>query len=1061
MNILDTDPEPAFDSLTRLAALTFDVPIAIISLIDAERQWFKACIGLDVRETSRDVSFCDHAIRGSEVMVIPDAALDARFAANELVTGHPGIRFYAGAPLTLSNGTRIGALCVIDSKPRADFDAQARGQLAAMAETVSATLSLRHDNARLNALERSRVEQDRLLAQAEEMAGVGYWSWWPATDSVTWSPVVYSIHGFDPSLPPPNLEGVLALYDPRDATELSGLIARALEHGEPYSLNARITRPDGEQRQVTARGEVNRNPDGSVERLFGSFMDVTEVALADQRLRENEARLTFLTEHFADVIIRVEPGRGITWVSPSCARLGYRPEDLVGLRAAELVHPDDLPRAEALRAARLAGLDDPPGTQPTFRFRKADGSWIWVEGSPTIVRDAAGAPIEIVNVLRDISDRKAVEARLLASETRYRLLAENATDVIACYSPDGRFSFLSPAIASIMGYEPDELLGQSVTTFMHPDDVGPVIRRFAEFVSAGPGAAPLRFEYRARRKDGREVWLEGQPRPIFDEQTGDLVEFQDCVRDITDRKCAEFALAESELRYRVVSENSSDLLTRTTISGDMIYASASLETITGFTFDELSNGQPRFIDRLHPDDAEPCLAEVRRVIAGDEGSAARLSFRFQRKDGEWIWLESTPTLVKSLDRPAEIVDLLRDVSARAKIEADLKAARDSAESAAQSKADFLANMSHEIRTPLTAILGFSGLLSEDAELSDRSAGFVRRVSDASRALLTIVNDILDFSKIEAGQMEFDERPVAARDMLDGALQLLSWQAESKGLTLDFVPGPDLPAFVRLDQNRVTQVLLNLISNAVKFTDSGGVVLEARHDPVRETLRLTVRDTGPGLTPQQQQQLFKRFSQVDSSSERRHGGTGLGLAICRGLVEAMGGTIGVESKVGQGSAFTFEIPAPEEKGSMEHPPVAAEDAILAGARILVVDDNAMNRELARTMLKLSGAEVTEAEDGAGAIRAARAAPLDLILMDIRMPDMNGFQALQAIRSGSGPNVNIPILAFSADVHVGAHGAPTPFDGLVRKPISPSNLIGNVVEALSGDDRLGQEVLHHAG
>ncbi|WP_309643854.1 PAS domain S-box protein [Phenylobacterium sp.] len=1043
LKVLDTPPEAIFDSLTQLAAMTFEVPVALVSLVDTDRQWFKSCIGLDVSETGRDVAFCDHAIRQDETLVVLDASRDPRFCDNPLVTGAPAIRFYAGAPLILPDGHRLGTLCVIDFTPRSNFSNEARAQLQAMAASVTQALVMRRDISAFQQLERDGRDQRQLLSQAEEMAGVGHWSWDAASDVTTWSRALYEIHGCDPADPPPGLAGVLSLYSPDDAAKLSALVERAVTTGEPYALQARILRPDGSERLVAARGAVARNEDGSVTSLFGTFVDVTDLKLADQRLRQNEARLQFLTEHAADLIFRVEPGRGILWVTPNCRRFGYEPEELVGLRPGELVHPDDLPRMQEVTAARMAGLPDPENADYRYRIRSKDGAWTWMETNPTIVRDEDGRIVEVVSVMRDITGRMDMEARLAASEARYRLMATRATDIIACYGADTKFTFLSPAIERVLGYAPEDLLGRAATEFMHPDDVREVRRTFTAYLAAGDGAPPLQYGYRAFRKDGAMVWLEAHARAIYDAETGRLIEFQDTVRDVTERKATELALEGSERRHSVIAEYATDIISRSSLSGRLLYASPSITSVTGYTADELREHKPAFLHCIHPDDLEPSLDHVRKIISG-EILHERLSYRFRRRDGVWIWLECNPTLVRDAEgKPAEILDVIRDVSAQRQIEIELLAARDAAEAAAKVKSDFMANMSHEIRTPLTAILGFTRLLTAREDLAPEAGTQLGRIASASDALLSIVNDVLDFSKLEAGQTEIKPRPVSPRGVLQDALLMFSPLADAKGLSLSF-SADGLPEAVQMDPDRIRQVLLNLIGNAVKFTSVGGVRLVSTYDAASEKLVVAVEDTGAGLSAEQRERLFKRFSQVDASSTRQHGGTGLGLAICKGLVEAMGGEIGVDSEPGRGSAFRFTITAPAVAITMPGAEETQATTALEGLRVLVVDDNSINRELANALLTSFGVEVFEASDGPSAIEAASIHPVDLILLDVRMPGMSGPETLARIRATDGPNQDISILAFTADDDLTRLGPDHGFDGLVRKPIVAREL----VEALKG-------------
>jgi CheY-like chemotaxis protein len=288
--------------------------------------------------------------------------------------------------------------------------------------------------------------------------------------------------------------------------------------------------------------------------------------------------------------------------------------------------------------------------------------------------------------------------------------------------------------------------------------------------------------------------------------------------------------------------------------------------------------------------------------------------------------------------------------------------------------------------------------------------------------------------------------VQTEDLLHEALMMFGPQADAKGLELTFRVDGALPPWVVLDPDRVRQVLLNLVGNAVKFTELGGVRLVVRYDRERQSLGVNVEDTGSGLSAAQQARLFQRFSQVDGSSTRRHGGTGLGLAICKGLVEAMGGDIGVRSVIGQGSVFHFEIQAPEaevpaeDQGGADVAPMS-----LDHIRVLVVDDNPVNRELARSVLEQLGAEVTEAADGLSGLEAAQALPVDVILLDIRMPGLDGPEVLARLRAEPGPNQWTPALAFTADVDLDRLGGNHRFDGLVRKPLSPSDLSSAVYRA----------------
>ncbi|ATQ44267.1 ATP-binding protein [Caulobacter mirabilis] len=446
--------------------------------------------------------------------------------------------------------------------------------------------------------------------------------------------------------------------------------------------------------------------------------------------------------------------------------------------------------------------------------------------------------------------------------------------------------------------------------------------------------------------------------------------------------------------------------------------------------------------RIHPDDRAAAEANLAQALAG-QASASVL--RVVWPSGEVRSLEGRVACQMASDgRVAAVYGAVVDLTAHVRAERELAEARDAAQAAAAVKAEFLANMSHELRTPLTSVLGFSALLSERCSLDEEAQSYVDRIASASRALLATVNDILDFSKLEAGQVEIKPRPVDVGGLARETLELFSSQAQEKGLALELAVDAAMPGRLVVDPDRLRQMLLNLIGNAVKFTQEGAVSMALRHDPFGGMLEVVVRDTGPGLDEAQRARLFQRFSQVDAGSTRQNGGTGLGLAICKGLAEAMGGGIEVRSRPGVGSAFRFRIAAPaavEEAEAAQRLPV---DGPAKGVRLLIVDDHRVNRELAAAMLAPWAPLLVEVGDGESAVAAAEGQPFDLILMDIRMPGrLDGPAAAEHIRSRNGPNRDTPILAFSADADAEALLATgAPFDGVIGKPILAAELVAAV-------------------
>jgi PAS domain S-box-containing protein len=348
---------------------------------------------------------------------------------------------------------------------------------------------------------------------------------------------------------------------------------------------------------------------------------------------------------------------------------------------------------------------------------------------------------------------------------------------------------------------------------------------------------------------------------------------------------------------------------------------------------------------------------------------------------------------------------------------EAEAARATAEAANLAKSEFLAAMSHEIRTPLHGILGYADLLLEESAMPATARLSVERIRSAGAALLTIVDDILDFSKVESGQIELVEEPFAAESLADEAVAIVRATAERKQLQLTVDVQPAIPARVVGDRDRLRQVLLNLLNNAIKFTHVGGVGLTisaVEADRGRARLRFEVRDSGIGIAAAKTHLLFERFSQVDRSIQREFGGTGLGLAICKRLIDAMGGTIGVDSEIDRGSTFWFEIALPIAAAPASACVSATTAAPIVPRRILVVEDVPMNQDLCRAVLERGGHRVDVAPGGAEAVAAVQATPYDLVLMDVQMPEVDGITATRLIRSLKHPGANVPIIGMTANV-----------------------------------------------
>jgi PAS domain S-box-containing protein len=715
--------------------------------------------------------------------------------------------------------------------------------------------------------------------------------------------------------------------------------------------------------------------------------------------------------------------------------LGEHPTDFANLTT--FVHPEDQVDLQQDIARVLA---QGGSSQRECRLRGRDGGWAHFHVSYCAGVGPKGQ-VSLYGVSRDVT--QLVAARQKAEEAmRLARLAEGLAGIgYWRYTAEAGFTW-SDQMYAIYGLDPAKGPPplEALPDYCHPEDR----EKHREHQRRYSGREAPSLEVRIVRPDG-EIRHVLSRNTVERNEKGEIVARFGTLQDVTEIKRAEATARELEQRYRFIAEHASDMIVRVSPMGELRFVSPGSRRVFGYEPEEVMAMTAQ--QMTHPDDLGRVAEYITRIMQQRAPHLAEpLRYRARHKDGSWVWIESNPSVIfdELTGEPIESIDIIRNITQAKAAEEELREARRRAEDAVAAKAAFLANMSHELRTPLTSITGFARLMEDQADLPEAARHFTMRIRDASEALLSIINDVLDFSKLEARQVELEQQPFDLGRLVEDTVSLLSVQAASMEVALVTELDPSAPALVMGDAGRLRQVLLNLLSNAVKFTCAGQVTVRTRFDAGAEKLRIEVMDTGPGISAEAVGRLFERFSQADVSINRTHGGTGLGLAISKGIIELMGGQIGVETELGRGSTFWFEVPAAAAAEALK-PEAIQSAAECPPMRLLVVDDTAVNRELVRLMLEPLGLRIQEAGGGAEAVQAAMDEPFDIILMDVRMPGVDGLEATRVIRGASIANRSTPILGLTADVQPENAAAclEAGMNDVLAKPINPRQLVSSLV------------------
>ena len=791
--------------------------------------------------------------------------------------------------------------------------------------------------------------------------------------------------------------------------------------------------------------------------LIGTAASLLQHRVIARRVRTNEGRLLSIMNGTVEGIVVLNARGWIIRFNRSAERVtGHDAGHMLGRDLRTILQVQD-----ELLDAYLAGNPLPDGTAPIsgivreLEIRHADGHTVAARMS--IGRIQVPGEQLFVAFLSEISELKETERTLREREAQYGALIRNIPGAFFRVKMNAGQPalFMSEQIHSIVGWPAIDFTSgrRNLAALIHPDD-RPQVSATAIAAASQPGMHDFVMEFRLIHADGSHRWISATCEMDVPADGG-IPCIDGVMIDVTEAKQR---AGEFEGTVRAIGHSLA--VVEFDVAGRVIQANENYLALTGYSFDEL-HGQRHalFCDPVYV--SSPAYVEFWNTLRRGEFHSGEYQ-RFGR-DGRAMWLQASYNPVLGPDgRLLKIVKFASDITARRAVQEAMREARDRAENAAASRTAFLANMSHEIRTPMNAVIGFTELLM-DTPLSPVQQRHLDTIRHSASSLLGLLNDILDTAKMEKGAMELEMRDFSLRELSTQVSDAMRAAAEAKGIVLLLDYHADLDDHFEGDALRLRQVLVNLISNAVKFTESGSVRLSVRRDDraeaetsgVATALHIAVRDTGLGIPPDRMDAIFQPFAQADASMSRRFGGSGLGITIARQLVELMGGNITVDSRVGEGSVFNVYLSlAPAQELPASEPPhlSATDEQPLA---VLVVDDVRQNADLLRLALGAAGHAVTIATDGSSAVAAWAGGRFDMVLMDVHMPGMDGLAAARRIRAleVAGQRGRTPIVALTASVldedRIAAREAG--MDGFVGKPIDLEQLrleMARVVGAVDG-------------
>lgn len=1016
--VLDTFSEEEFDSITKLVAYICKVPTAFISLVDDKRLWFKSSLGLADTEMPRDISFCQYTIMEQEIFEVPDAHLNQTFRDNPLVTGVHYIRFYAGAPLTTTDGFNIGALSVIDQVPR-KLDEVQRLALSTLAKHVITQLELRNKNFAL------KSEVEKLSKKALETISTELSSYKLALDET--SGVIIS-----------DAAGIInfvndetcrtSKYSREELIQKDSVIFDSGFHPASFFENIWSTISSG---SIWKNEIKNKAKDGTfywTDTTIIPFLDSSgkpyQYISVKRDVTKQKQETSQLNQFFnlsLDYLCVANVNGYAEKVSPVFSReLGFSEEEFLSQPFYSFIHDEDIEATikEIEKVNRGVNVSN-----FVVRFKCKSGGYKLLSWNATPDQEMG----LFYATARDITESNKINEE----NDRLSLVVKKTDNIVIITDKERNMQWGNQAFETSTGYSFEEVIGENARLFMKYDETDPAT--IFAMREAMDNEMAFKGEFKCIDKEGRKYWLDLNISPIFNHQN-ELINFVVFGADITDKKKKDLSIRNILETQKSIFDGIGHAVMFTNTSGIIQIINKAGLNLVGYTLDEVVGKMSllNFLDakevlkrskELTLELGEKVEPDFNTFIAKttlENSNVDANEWTYMAKSGKRIPVWMSVTCIKNTEGAIlGYFSAAEDYTIKKQAESDLINAKNLAELAVYTKDSFLANMSHEIRTPLNAIIGFTELLSQ-RNLDTVQAEYVGNIQIAGDNLLLLINDILDLSKIESGQLIIESYTFNLNDALKHIYNLLKVNADQKGLEFILFLDANMPEFVIGDKGRLNQILINLVGNAVKFTETGEISMTVKKMKETETtitLRFSIKDTGIGITQEKSTKVFERFTQAEDNTTRKFGGTGLGLNIVKQLVELQNGQISVKSNLGKGSEFYFSLEFLKAetavadtfiKNSLDQKP-------LGKLSILLCEDNEMNKRLAKIVIENFGFKLDIASNGQEGIELLKKNTYDLILMDLQMPVKDGYQTTIYIRNEL--KMNIPIIAMTAHSLVG--------------------------------------------